>query len=99
MSAPPAKRALLVCRNKRRFTDEIHARAVGMDAVQNSADVKRLWIYKCHECKGFHLTSKNKARRMMVTADEPFYAPADSAHHQQKLTAPQFGGAAVRSKT
>jgi hypothetical protein len=55
------------CKDKRRFTDEIHAKAVGMiELEENCGNGKQLWVYPCRACDGWHLTSKNQGRHREV---------------------------------
>jgi hypothetical protein len=55
------------CQEKRRFSDEIQAKAVGMiELEENCGNGKRLWVYPCHHCNGWHLTSKNGGERYLV---------------------------------
>lgn len=75
MTAPPLKPAQATCLKKRRFPDELTARAAAMWSIASS-DVKRLWVYPCALCKGWHLTSKSQGRRWLVTEDNPVHASA-----------------------
>lgn len=70
MTAPPPKRKVVVCHRKRRFTDEFVARAAAqIELEQRHVTIDKLWVYRCHECSGWHLTSKAKSRKSMVTLD------------------------------
>lgn len=44
------------CEGKRRYADELDARAVGMNSAESSGD--KLYVYRCRFCRGWHL-SKN----------------------------------------
>jgi hypothetical protein len=76
MTAPPLKGRVLTCASKRRWSDEVSARAGAMSAIQFYQNTDRLWVYRCKECNGWHLTSKDNGRRQMVTADNPVHAVA-----------------------
>lgn len=54
------------CQNKRRFIDEVSAKAIGMVQLEECFNGVRLWVYRCTHCDGWHLTSKNKGRRYEV---------------------------------
>lgn len=56
-----------VCAGKRRFLDDIAAKVIGMvELEENCGNGKRLWVYLCRHCNGWHLTSNNKGRRFEV---------------------------------
>lgn len=77
MTAPPAKRAQVVCRKKRRHPDEITARAAAQCAIQVFGNVTELYIYRCKECRGWHLTRfPNPGTAYRVTADEMVHEAA-----------------------
>lgn len=64
------------CRKKRYFDNELAARAGALLALSEWADVPRLWIYKCKQCPGWHLTSKDQGKALLVTAGEPIHDPS-----------------------
>lgn len=64
------------CRKKRRFSDENLARVHAMLSIQEEKNRRRLWVYHCRHCDGWHLTSKDQGRRWLVTEHEPIHAPA-----------------------
>ena len=75
MTAPPLKRTVLNCRNKRRYSDEFTARAGVQSFLQYEANENdRAWIYRCTECGGWHMTSKSNGRKWMVTRSLLFCA-------------------------
>ena len=59
-----------VCKDKRYFPDEVVARAIAQATIQE-AGLKKLWVYRCPHCPGFHLTSNNQGPQMLVTAVSP----------------------------
>ncbi len=74
MSAPPVKREVLVCRDKRRMSDELLARAVAQTYLQHpKAQVEKLWIYKCPHCNGWHTTRNWHGRYYLITRDELYH--------------------------
>ena len=74
MSAPPKKKQIIVCERKRRFPDEMAARAVAMINLQTGGgkDIKYLSIYKCPHCNGWHMTRNKKSRISLVTAESAY---------------------------
>lgn len=78
MTAPPKKQRVVNCENKRRYADEFTARAGTshyLEAEQKKLD--HLWIYRCRECGGWHMTSKNQGPRWKITRDEVMITPLD----------------------
>jgi hypothetical protein len=73
MTAPPVKKTVLNCRNKNRYPDECTARAAGMRSIEIHKNAKRLYVYPCPECRGYHLTKVWHALAQMVTADNPVH--------------------------
>ena len=74
MSAPPLKdKSKLTCSKKKRYSDELTARAGCMTVLQQDPNNSppKLWVYKCKECKGWHLTS-NTQSWAGVTKDNPY---------------------------
>jgi hypothetical protein len=59
------------CKNKRYFSDEALARASAQATIQEVGNVKKLWVYRCQHCPGFHLTSHNQGPDKLVTAVSP----------------------------
>lgn len=74
MSAPPVKRKQKInCMNKRRYPDEITARAVTAHLIDAGlTDRPVLWVYRCSECRGFHLTKRFSQRVPGVTSSDTF---------------------------
>lgn len=69
MTAPPIKRkAKLNCMNKLRHADEATARIAAMIAIERHGNVDELYVYRCPECLGWHLTKNENPAR--VTVDE-----------------------------
>lgn len=61
MTAPPIKnKSLKNCRAKRRYADELAARAAGMDALHRYHNAPCLYVYQCQHCHGWHLTRRAK---------------------------------------
>lgn len=73
MTAPPLKKAAATCLGKRRHPDEWTARAVGQHAIREYGNVEWLYVYRCPECHGWHLTRRPSG--VPVGADDP-YDPA-----------------------
>lgn len=65
MSSPKTKRAVVNCRNKKRYNDDLSAVAAGMYASEQNNNTD-LYVYKCKECRGYHLTRRrvNQAGRI-----------------------------------
>ncbi|HEX5128241.1 MAG TPA: hypothetical protein VFV90_00775, partial [Usitatibacter sp.] len=59
------------CRAKQYFADEVLARAVAHERLQNGSDVRKLWVYRCKYCPGWHITSSNAGPERLVTAESP----------------------------
>jgi hypothetical protein len=73
MTAPPLKKPVLICANKRRYPDELSARAAAMFALGHNGNLKTLWVYPCYQCRGWHLTKRNNGIRLKVTAENPVH--------------------------
>lgn len=72
MTAPPLKGTKLTCASKRRHPDESVARASAMDALsQPNTHRIKLYVYKCPECRGWHLTRSKHRNGVRVTATDP----------------------------
>ena len=71
MTAPPLKLQDRTCRAKRRFSDELAARAAALVRIGTGA-IATLWVYRCTQCRGWHLTSKNIGTYWRVRAGEPY---------------------------
>lgn len=78
MSAPPLKKVVANCLNKRRYPDEMTARAAAMTYLDHPENylngLDKLWVYKCHECNRWHTTSRSKSKRWLVTRTEPIHS-------------------------
>lgn len=63
-----------MCLKKRRFPDEYVARAVAQETLGDPAsDVDHLFVYRCPNCRGWHLTHKNHGEKAAaVTATDPY---------------------------
>lgn len=61
------------CRGKRRYSDDVAARAAAAVSLEEQANRTKLWVYKCPHCFGWHLTHKNGGRGSLVTADNPVH--------------------------
>lgn len=64
---PRAYRTDKTCKDKRYFADEALARAQAQLTIQERA-LKKLWIYRCPHCPGWHHTSCNQGPALLVTA-------------------------------
>lgn len=58
------------CILKRYFSDELLARAAGQDTILTEG-LKKLWVYRCPHCPGWHLTSNNQGANRLITAVSP----------------------------
>ena len=47
-----------MCSGKHRWADELAARAGGLQSLEASPHVIRLFAYNCPVCKGWHLTKQ-----------------------------------------
>lgn len=65
---PPAK--LTACQTKRRYPDEATARATGLYSLENNHAASALYVYRCIECRGWHLTRSRQGAA--ITAGDPF---------------------------
>lgn len=57
---------------KRRYPDELSARAMALNSIEVT-DIKKLWVYKCKDCSGWHLTKNNQGYKKLVREGEPFF--------------------------
>lgn len=75
MSAPTKrKKAVVNCLAKNRYTDDTQARAAAMASLERHDEgVSELWVYKCKECHGWHLTKQRGPASRKVTVDQPVY--------------------------
>lgn len=64
---PRPYRADRTCVGKRYFADEMLARAAAQETIEQ-CELKKLWVYKCRACPGWHLTSSNQGAALLVTA-------------------------------
>ncbi len=71
MTAPPKRVTLRNCQKKKHFNDEFQARANALEVIE-SHGTKALWVYRCPECKGWHMTSKDNGSKWKVTRFTPF---------------------------
>ena len=61
------------CLNKRRFTDELTARAgAQIHCDEGKARNGVMWIYACENCRGWHMTSGRGALQFRVTSESMF---------------------------
>ena len=58
--------------NKRRHSDEVSARAHAMSAIQTHKNAALLYVYKCPECHGWHLTRNYQPRQAAITEEDPW---------------------------
>jgi hypothetical protein len=75
MSAPTRrKKAVVNCEAKRRYSNDTQARAAAMISLERHDEgVSALWVYKCPECFGWHLTRQKGRDRFKVTINQPVY--------------------------
>lgn len=67
-----------VCASKHRHPDEITARAAAAMHIEQIANVDTLYVYRCPECNGWHLTKHPNG--VPVRAGDP--VAEESAHGQ-----------------
>ena len=101
MSAPPkvierarqqAKAVQWSCHRKRRFSDELTARAAAQIEIEHRSTRRdgEMWVYPCETCRGFHLTNRPSGAKRKVTL-EHLFPPPDPDLEDGVLT-PQLGG-------
>jgi len=74
MSAPPLKKPVITCLNKQRHPDEFVARAVAMRALNHpKCSTDTLFVYRCKQCRGWHLTKSDNGISQKITADNPIH--------------------------
>lgn len=62
------------CNHKRRYSDELDARAGASIALDSKDFLYILFIYKCHECAGWHLTQSIGERKYRIVKESaPFW--------------------------
>lgn len=71
MSAPPPKRRVVNCQNKVRYSDELAARTGALTAIERFHNTDALYVYRCPECSGWHLT-RTRQPQLGVTEGDPF---------------------------
>jgi hypothetical protein len=64
----PVAQLRRMCADKNRYPDELTARAAGQYYLTHFATSK-LFVYKCPECAGFHLTRARHAPELAVDYD------------------------------
>lgn len=97
MSAPPRQHGRPVeawhkgCTQKRRFSDELTARA-GAQIECDHKSTKRgaMWVYSCENCRGWHITNKPGNWRRMVTVEHLFQPGPPEP--EQRIATPHLGG-------
>lgn len=57
MKPPVKNKSKLACMGKKRYPDEMTARATGEICLQMK-ELAGLYVYKCPHCRGYHLTRK-----------------------------------------
>lgn len=75
-----------MCQDKRRWSDELSARAGAMIALERYPDTVRLYTYRCPVCSGYHLTRVKQRGQTPVTALDLAAAaakPAANDHGKQ----------------
>ena len=76
MSAPPVKKTVFNCQQRRRYNDEISARAAAMYALdqcdEHGRPLPALYVYRCPECNGYHLTRQAQGIRKRVERNRPY---------------------------
>lgn len=61
------------CLSKRRYSDELAARAVGVNRLRRGdVATDRLWTYQCGNCRGWHLTKRPDDDSAPITARAMF---------------------------
>jgi len=73
VTKPRRRRTDPTCRKKRRYADEVSARAVGAQLLKERGVPGRRWVYRCKHCDGWHVTSKGNGTPSL-TADQPVRA-------------------------
>lgn len=71
MSAPKVNPEIAICQAKRRYSDELGARASASVICERTSKDK-LGVYFCRFCRGWHVTSLTTTRGWRVTPDELF---------------------------
>jgi len=59
------------CANKRRYVTDVEARAAAMASLEHHGGPDKLWVYRCKDCDGWHLTKAGGYRWLAVTRDNP----------------------------
>lgn len=57
------------CKAKRYYVDEVGARAGALIALKEIGNRRRLWVYKCRHCDGWHLTHNDQGAARKVVLD------------------------------
>lgn len=64
------------CLDKRRFSDELTARAFcQLECERGGKSKPAMGVYPCETCRGWHVTNNPKSRKYTVTATEMFCDP------------------------
>ena len=54
-----------MCNRKQRYSDEFSARAKAKIDI-DGGKARKLWVYPCPLCRGWHLTKKPNSRKVMI---------------------------------
>jgi uncharacterized protein YbdZ (MbtH family) len=62
---------LKMCASKRRYSDELAARAGGMISLEKQdTGYSKLWPYRCDVCRGWHLSKKKRPDVAPITINQ-----------------------------
>lgn len=91
MSAAPISKSKENCLKKRRFANDMEARASALVSLSHHRNLIRLYVYDCPHCLGIHLTKQEGPRTKLVMPELPYYEP--KAHGDRvdfKHSSPMF---------
>lgn len=72
MNAPRIKTDVAKCRAKRRYSDEMTARADGTTLISGGhTSATQMFCYRCTHCRGWHLT-RNRQPSAAITGELTF---------------------------
>lgn len=76
------------CESKHRHPDELTARAAAMDSIKRHQNARRLFVYRCGVCQGWHLTRRKVQKSVAVIEGDPV---SEAAPEDQVLAVAKQG--------
>lgn len=91
MSEAPMSKSKENCLKKRRFANDMEARASALVSLSHHRNLIRLYVYDCPHCLGIHLTKQEGPRAKLVMPELPYYEPkTNGSRGGFKYSSPMF---------